>query len=537
MPSRAPRLRSARRLRSDPDGIKQLLTDYRCWMQSWLLRLSVAAPSRAIPWIPLGVGAAWAALLALFSNLRLERLSIPAFDTAYFQQLVWGLAHGHPFQASFLQGNFLGLHFSPILALPALLELAVPGAQALTLASAAALGLVAPTAFLACREILPKTPTGTGLAVVLATVLPFTPPLQEAAWSGFHPEELALPALLLASWAMLSGRRVMAVPLIGLALLAKEDQAYQVAVLGILLAADRGHRRIGRLIAGVALLWGVVLLLLVMPWFRQGMVTDTATYYSWLTVGGPGAIFSSERLSEMGRLLLQPQAWRALGLTLVALCLLPLLRPRFAALAAPPLLVALLSLHQPQPQLQLQYALPVVFPLVLAAALGGRRLLQVWQPRAVAVAGAVTPGVVVALAGSLVLPLFAYIQRPEPSELGGVHAAMALVPAGAELDADDDLAVAVASRRELHLLPHTSPTAFVLVDSAARIPAYSDRQARNRSVAALRLDRRLLWTNGRLELWSPAASDGWQPRGNHRPVGGLLPPTMRRFDPIPPDSA
>ncbi|MBJ7602301.1 MAG: DUF2079 domain-containing protein [Candidatus Dormibacteraeota bacterium] len=482
------------------------------------------------------MGAAWAALLALFSNLRLERLSIPAFDTAYFQQLVWGLSHGHPFQASFLQGSFLGLHFSPILALAALLELAVPGAQALTLASAAALGLVAPTAFLACREILPKTPGGTGLAVVLATVLPFTPPLQEAAWSGFHPEELALPALFLATWAMLSGRRVLALPLIGLALLAKEDQAYQVAVLGILSAADRGHRRIGLLIAGGAVLWGVVLLLLLMPWFRQGLVTDTATYYSWLTVGGPGATFSSERLSEVGLSLLQPQAWRALGLTLLALCLLPLLRPGFTTLAAPPLLVALLSRHQPQPQLQLQYALPLVFPLVLAAALGGKRLLQVWQPRPVALAGAVMPGLVVALTGSLVLPLFAYIERPEPSELGDVKAAMALVPAGAELDADDDLAAAVASRRELHLLPHTSPTAFVLVDAAARIPAYSDRQARNRSVAALPLDRRLLWTNGRLQLWSPAASDGWQTRGNQQPVGGLLPPIMRPVDPSPTDS-
>ncbi len=501
------------------------------------MKLLVGAPWRALPWIPFGLGVAWAALLALFGRLRLERLSIPAFDTAYFQQLVWGLFHGHPFQASFLQGSFLGLHFSPILALPAVLELAVPGAQALTVASAMALGLVAPTAFLACREILPRTPAGTGLAIVLATVLPFTPPLQEAAWSGFHPEELALPTLFLATWAMLSGRRILALPLIILALLAKEDQAYQVAVLGILLLQDSGHRRSGLLIAGGALLWGLVLLLLVMPWFRQGLATDTATYYSWLTVGGPGAMFSSGRLGEVERLLLEPEAWRALGLTLVALCLLPVLRPGFAALAVPPLLAALLSRHQPQPHLQLQYGLPLIFPLVLAAALGGRRLLQAWQPRTAALAGAVMPGLAVALSGSLVLPLFAYVGRPEPSQLGGVDAAMALVPAQAELDADDDLAAAVASRTELHLLPHTSPAAFVLVDTAARIPAYSDRRARDLSVAGLRLDRRLLWTNGRLQLWSPAASKGGQSRGNHQPVGGLLAKTMRPVDRTPTDSA
>ncbi|MDQ6637991.1 MAG: DUF2079 domain-containing protein [Candidatus Dormibacteraeota bacterium] len=479
----------------------------------------------------MAVGTAWAILLAVFANLRFERLSIPAFDTAFFQQVVWGLFHGHAFEASFLQGNFLGLHFSPILVLLAVLELELPGAQALNLVSAAAIGLVAPAAFLACREILPKTRLGLGVAVVIAIVLPFTPPLQEAAWSGFHPEELALPALFLATWAGLSERRGFALLLIALALLAKEDQAYQVAVLGILLMRYPRHRRLGLSIVGGAPVWAVVVLLLVMPWFRQGLATDTANYYSWLTVGGPSSMLSSERLSQVAQMLLLPEAWAAVGLTLLAFCLLPLLRPGFALLALPPLLAALLSRHQPQPQLQLQYGLPLVFPLTIAAGLGGKRLLQAWQPSRLRLTAAVVPGVVVALTGSLLLPLVAYVGQSGPNELGQIHAAMALVPANAELDTDDDLAAAVASRAELHLLPHNSPAAFVLVDSSPKVPLYTDRQARDGAVAALPLSRPLLWTDGRLLLWGPAVSSNRPGGGNQDRSWGLLPEAMREVQP------
>ena len=453
--------------------------------------------------VPTIVGGAWAAALAMFGLQRLDRLGLPAFDNAYFQQLAWGIFHGHVFHASFLQGNFLGLHFSPILVLPALVELALPGFSTLNLLSALALGAVAPAAFLACRAILPRTVAGTWVAILVAVVLPFTPPLQEAAWAGFHPEELALPAILLATWAAFSGRwRLMAL-LVAVVLLAKEDQGYAVGILGLVLYRVGPPRRTGLWLMAAALGWTVMVVLVVMPLLRHGLATDTTGYYSWLVAGGPRALVSPGRTAAIASAVLSPDAWRSVGLTVFALCLLPLLRPGFAVLALPPLLAATLSRHQPQPHLQLQYALPVIYPLLIAAALGGRRALQFRAQRSVLVTAALVPGIAVALSGSLLIPLARDITRPGPGALSSVNRAVQLVPGDAELDADDSVATAAASRANLHLLPRAVPGSYVLVDTAARPPQYAEAAARDRVVGRLHVNRRVLWTDGRLQLWSP----------------------------------
>src|SRR5205807_1432642 len=57
---------------------------------------------------------------------------------------------------------------------------------------------------------------------------------------------------------------------------------------------------------------------------------------------------------------------------------LPLLRPAWLALALPPLLADLLSAHGPQPFLHLQYGLPLVVPMLAAAAIAARA----WAPAA-----------------------------------------------------------------------------------------------------------------------------------------------------------
>ena len=466
-----------------------------------------ASPPRRLPLavvagLTLLAGSLWAALEVAFLDARLQSLRLPAFDTAYFQQLVWGLFHGHPFHASFLQGNFLGLHFSPLLVLPALVELALPGAAGLNLVSAVALGAVAPTCFMACREILPRGAAGTGLAGVIAVAVLVSPPMQEVAWSGFHTEELALPLLLLATWSVLRGQRVVTVALLLAVLLAKEDEAYQVAVLGALLMVS-GRPRAGRWALGTAMVWLVVVVAVVMPWIRAGAPADTGNYYAWLVSGGVAATISAGRLVEVLRALTAFEAWRLVALTAFALSLLPLLRPRFALLVLPPVLAAVLSRHQPQPHLQLQYALPIVYPMVIAAALGGRRLLEGRQGRRGLVAAALIPALAAALAGTLLTPMATLLTHRGPQHLGGLAAAMVVVPAGAEVDSDDSLAAAVASRAELHLLPHVTPAAFVLVDTAARPPRYTDTAARDGVVAALGSARRVLWSDGRIQLWSP----------------------------------
>src|SRR5262249_46386784 len=150
--------------------------------------------------------------------------------TAFFEQLVWNLGHGRGLTSGYFAGSFLGLHFEPVLALPAALELAWPDARLLALLHAAALAAAAPSAFLLLRALLAGPPGADLAAAALAAPLPLWLALQWAARAGFHPEAIALPLALLAGWAGLRGRWRLCWACAVVALLAKEDQAYAVAV-------------------------------------------------------------------------------------------------------------------------------------------------------------------------------------------------------------------------------------------------------------------------------------------------------------------
>ncbi|MGI8609567.1 MAG: DUF2079 domain-containing protein [Candidatus Dormibacteria bacterium] len=466
--------------------------------------LQQAAATHPLALVPAALGLAWAALLAA-RGLGLHRsLGIPAYDTAYFQQLTWGITNGHVFHASFLAGNFLGLHFSPLLVIPAALELVWPGAPTLTMLGALSLGMVVPATYLATRTILPQTRRAHLLAVGLSIVLPLSPPLQEAAWSSFHPELMALPALLFAAWAGLTDRRWLAMGLVAVALMAKEDVAYQVVVVGALLVVAGGtvaRRRLGAGVMAVGTVWGTLVLLVVMPLIRGGTTTDIASYYAWLRTA---------RLPQVAAALAVPQPYALVLLSLLALGLLPLLRPGFALLAVPPFIAAVLSRHHSQSLLQLQYALPLALPLVLGAALGGRRFLAwtehrpVRRPAYVAASLMAAAAVVVAATGSVSRHVvLQFVAASDVNRQAAARQALTLVPAAAEVDLDDDLAAPAASRASLHLLPHLSPQAFVLVDAQGSAPGYSNSSGRDRAVRELPQRRRLLFSDAGVQLWSP----------------------------------
>ena len=188
---------------------------------------------------------------------RDDGLATYAYDQAFFQQLVWNLDQGRWFVSSFSPGSFLGLHFEPLLVLPAVFELLWPDARMLSLLAAAAIGALAPAAFGFLRSLTGRPV----LAAALAAPLPFWPALQEAARAGFHPEVIGVVLALLAGWAGLERRPVPCWILALLALTAKEDQAWNVLVVGLALAtaADRTVRPLGIRLSVVAVLSGAVM--------------------------------------------------------------------------------------------------------------------------------------------------------------------------------------------------------------------------------------------------------------------------------------
>src|SRR5262249_61857014 len=112
---------------------------------------------------------------------------------------------------------------------------------------------------------------------------------------------------------------------------------------------------------------------------RGGLATDYASTPPFRGSGGAQFASSDRRLhagstGQIAHALANPAGWLAFGSMVACLAGLPLLRPGWLTLALPPLAADLLSAHGPQPDLRLQYALPLVVPLLVAAGLGARRL-------------------------------------------------------------------------------------------------------------------------------------------------------------------
>jgi uncharacterized membrane protein len=441
---------------------------------------------------PLAGGVAGFALIAGTLLLRTQALQVPAYDTAFFEQLVWNLGHGRGLVSGFFAGGFLGLHFSPLLAVPAALELAWPDARLLALLDAAGLASAAPAAYLLLRALLAERPGAGVAAAALAAPLPFWLALQWAGYAGFHTEALALPLVLLAGWAGLRRRPVLCWACAVLALAAKEDQAYAVAVIGLLLAVHGPSRRQGIALAAVAVAWGAAAELVVMPALLGPVPSDISSYYAWLHHPTAARVVSALATRE---------GWLAFAAMVAAMAGLPLLRPAWLALALPPLLGDLLSAHALQPELRYQYALPVVVPVLVAGGLGARRLLDRPRPAA-ALAALAVPALAIGVAFG---PLLGHRPPLHGPALGRLLACTAALPANAPVAVDDDAAAPLAARPLEQPLTYVGPADWVVVDRAGPLPGYVNLAARAQHLAALPAEgRRLLCDDGRFQLWSPA---------------------------------
>jgi uncharacterized membrane protein len=449
----------------------------------------------------------WAAALAAFLLVawtlfeRAAALEVPAYDTAFFEQVVWNLGHGRGFQSGYFSANFLGLHFEPLLVVPALLERIWPDTRLLSLLEAAGIALTAPAGYLFLRRLLGDRRGAQIASVALAAPLPLWLALQDAAGAGFHPESMALPLLLLAGWAGLRGRMAWCWILVAIAICAKEDQAYAVLVLGLLLVRRGSHPRHGAVMAGLAVAWAGVLELWLMPMLRGSVRSDIASYYAWLHHPTPALLLQH---------LAAPAGWVGFAAIVASMAGLPLLRPGWLALAAPPLLGSLLSDHSPQPALHLQYGLPLVMPVFVAGGLGLERLLDTERFRFLrsqpALAALCVPALLI---GGLWGPMVRGHPALAPSLLGQLDSCSAAIPASAPVATDDDVAAPLAARPWEVPLTWAGPSDWIVVDTEAKPPQYVDAQARTALLAHLAAGgRRLVCRQGRFEVWTPAQSGG-----------------------------
>ncbi|MEO5965689.1 MAG: DUF2079 domain-containing protein, partial [Candidatus Limnocylindrales bacterium] len=402
---------------------------------------------------------------------------------------MWRIGQNGQWVTSFANGSFLGLHFSPILWVWAMLERAVwSDARLLSVAHALSLALLVPAVFLFIRAALRPSRLAPVIAAGLAVMVPFWAVNQQVLQSDFHPELLGIALAIAAGWAGLSGRTALMWVLGLIALATREDVSYAVAVIGIAVwALGRGSRarRRGLMLAGVGGAWAVIVFAVVIPWFRGDTVVDTASYYAWLG-SGPGILLAPfTRGARIVAALTHEGSWYVVVGLVVSLAGLPLLGWRWLVLLAPPLAASLLSAHEPQPSLLLQYPIILLTPAIVAAAMGARRLLRRMGRRARTVERA-WPAILVGLA----LPAFvvASVQASAPpfDELGwasfdrpaaidALRSVAAMAPADALLIVDEGSLAPLANRQRIAVvtwLRPIPPDAYILVDREAWSPSH-----------------------------------------------------------------
>ncbi len=238
----------------------------RRWVQLQA-RLEAGTGDRFIPFTISAI------LMAVLAAVSLARLG--SFDTgddlAAYTQAVWLLSEGFQPEASLLGDDvhLLELHWSLILYPVAALGIIFPTAKMLVITQAVALGLaVFPLWWLARR--VANLRVAAASALVLAYAL--HPATHRLAVDDFHPEVLAIPAMLALAYFGASKRWFGYWICVAIVLACRADLGLAVGLWGFVLLGD-GERRAGLWTLGVGLVWSLGLLLVVQPLVGEAVVT------------------------------------------------------------------------------------------------------------------------------------------------------------------------------------------------------------------------------------------------------------------------
>lgn len=462
-------------------------------------RAAFAPPSRPLLLAMLAAGGAWAFL----AWGKWRAFLYDDLDLALFAQAANGVRHG-TFFSSIRGMVWPGDHSSFVLVLLAPFTALVPPAPLLLGVQAAGLAIAAwPLYALAKRRFGHEGP-----ALAIALLWLVQPALGNLALFEFHPEALAVPALLWAIASLDAGRARAAFAAACFALLTREDAALVVLALAGWALVVRRPRLAAALAAAAA-----VSLLATFAWLkpRFGSGADYASLYrDW--GAGPAAIakhLARDPLGALARLVSTPgdpadaRAKQLHWLWLLGPWAgLPLLAPLVLLAAAPVWAEHFLAWRPEQHTILYQYT-ALVLPVVAAAAVFGLTPLARARPRRAGAVLALAFGFA-ALAHAAAGP-FAPVRASDPprerARPDGRDAALATVrermlaalPAHGALAASFVFLPRLAARDSVHAFTHLASGHYTF--SARPYPG-------PRNLAGLVLDA--TWDDALADLDAPA---------------------------------
>jgi uncharacterized membrane protein len=431
-------------------------------------------------WVPWDI-AVWGlivAYIAFFSLLTVQKhnaFQTTAFDLGNVDQAVWNTRHGRPLAMTNIEGltNRLGTHVEPILLPISLLYFLWSDPRALLLLQTIVIALGAWPVYLIAKRTMRDSRFGTrdseftnhasrftphvsrltshALPLIFSLSYLLFPALQSANVFDFHAVALA-PAFFLFAFYFLETERWSWYALFALLTMAcKEDMALLVGMLGLYALVVRRRWRVGLATILIAGVWFVLAVGAIMPYFDPEGVAPLANRYAYLgdtpleititMITQPGMV--------LGRLLTAETLAYLLNL-LAPVAFLPVLAPQVLMLAAPTLLINLLSTDGFMQQLEgFHYGAPLAPIVVVSAAYGAAWLLRRF-PRTrylpLVLAGAVLAATLVYHSGHGYTPLAAGFRGSWPAvtdhhRLGG------------------EMARGIPTDASLAALPHPNPHA------------------------------------------------------------------------------
>lgn len=376
------------------------------------------------------------------------------FDLAIFDQAVWHMSRFEA-PASTVSGyaNILGDHFYPILALFAPLYWIAPAPETLIVAQALLLAASILPVYWFARARLPERPA---LALCAAYALFWG--MQRTAIADVHEAAFAPLLVATALWAIDDRRWTLLWIVSGLLVLVKEDLIPLVAAFGGLLFL-RGERKQGTVMAVGASALFVIVLLVVIPWFNNGV--------KWSTGGAFTSVW--ERPWTVPMMLVSPPGkLRTILIWLAPFAFLPLRSP-YALLLIPVALERLLSSIPVHWGAGAHYTAPLAPILAMSAADGLARLAaRMSDPtKRRRLIGSVVAAVVVI---AVIVPghqphwrLFRAMHYQDRPHQAPARAALAMIPDRASVVAQASLAPHLSQRHQIHILKPGAPDAEYLI--------------------------------------------------------------------------
>jgi len=254
------------------------------WRELWpaTQRLDQLAGTPWLRWVLRGLLAAlvlfYATRVSSLTVMNHRRLGTFSADLAEFDSLFFNTLHGHPFRSPPIDGTLqdwsaLKVHFELLLYALLPFYAARPGPETLLVLQSAIVALTAiPLYAFAARRV------GEPLALVLALALLLMPAVEQPNFYDFHFLPLGMLCVMLviavadrvASGAKPQRRwSVLLAVTFALALLSREDVAFGLGILGLVLWASRGAPRAGLAIAAISFGWYGVVRFVVMPRFGE----------------------------------------------------------------------------------------------------------------------------------------------------------------------------------------------------------------------------------------------------------------------------